>query len=42
MPGVKHMRHFLPDHKFVKGQPETGAELADDLEKLLLRLEERI
>ena len=35
MPGVKHMRHtFLPDHKFVKGQPETGAELADDLEKI--------
>ena len=33
MPGVKHMRHtFLPEHKFVKGQPETGAELADDLE----------
>ena len=35
MPGVKHMRHtFLPEHKFVKGQPETGAELADDLEKI--------
>jgi len=33
MPGVEHMRHtFLPDHKFVKGQPETGVELADDLE----------
>jgi len=35
MPGVKHMRHtFLPDHKFVKGQPETGIELADDLENI--------
>ena len=35
MPGVKHMRHtFLSDHKFVKGQPETGAELAEDLEKI--------
>ena len=35
MPGVQHIRHtFLPDHKFVKGQPETGAELADDLEKI--------
>ena len=35
MPGVQHMRHtFLPEHKFVKGQPETGAELADDLETI--------
>ena len=31
MPGVKHMRHtFLPDHKFVKGQPDNGEELAND------------
>ena len=30
--GVYHMRHTaLPQNKFVKGQPETGAELADDL-----------
>ena len=30
-----HMRHtFLPEHKFIKGQPETGAELADDLETI--------
>jgi beta-alanine--pyruvate transaminase len=30
--GVYHMRHTaLPENKFVKGQPETGAELADDL-----------
>ena len=35
MPGVQHMRHtFLPDHKFIKGQPETGVELADDLERI--------
>jgi len=28
------MRHtMLPEHKFVKGQPDTGAELADDLER---------
>ena len=32
LPGVVHMRHtHLPEHKFVKGQPETGAELAEDL-----------
>ena len=32
LPGVTHMRHTdLPEHKFVTGQPETGAELADDL-----------
>ena len=35
MPGVEHMRHtFLPDHKFVKGQPENGEELANDLENI--------
>ena len=35
MPGVKHIRHtFLKDHKFVNGQPETGVELADDLENI--------
>ena len=33
MPGVLHMRHtHLPEHKFVSGQPETGAEMAEDLE----------
>ncbi|MBM5786241.1 MAG: aminotransferase class III-fold pyridoxal phosphate-dependent enzyme [Pelagibacterales bacterium] len=37
MPGVLHMRHtMLPEHKFVKGQPETGAELADDLERFAI------
>ena len=35
MPGVLHMRHtHLPEHKFVSGQPETGAELANDLERI--------
>ena len=35
MPGVQHMRHtLLPEHKFIKGQPDTGEELADDLERI--------
>ena len=35
MPGVLHMRHtHLPEHKFISGQPETGAEMADDLERM--------
>ena len=35
MPVVVHMRHtHLPEHKFISGQPETGAELADDLERI--------
>ena len=35
MPGVVHMRHtHLPEHKFVSGQPETGADLAEDLERI--------
>jgi len=37
MPGVVHMRHtHLPEHKFVKGQPETGADLANDLERIAI------
>jgi beta-alanine--pyruvate transaminase len=33
--GVYHMRHTaLPQNKFVKGQPEHGADLADDLQRL--------
>ena len=33
--GVYHMRHTaLPQNKFVKGQPEQGADLADDLQRL--------
>ncbi len=35
MPGVLHMRHtHLPEHKFISGQPETGAEIANDLERI--------
>ena len=35
MPGVVHMRHtHLDEHKFVSGQPETGIELANDLERI--------
>ncbi len=37
MPGVVHMRHtHLKDHKFVKGQPTTGAEMAEDLERICM------
>ena len=36
LPGVVHMRHtHLPEHQFVAGQPETGAELADDLQRFV-------
>lgn len=34
LPGVVHMRHtWSPDARFTKGQPEKGAELADDLKR---------
>ncbi len=34
MPGVAHMRHtWLPEVRFVRGQPELGAELAEDLQR---------
>ena len=37
MPGVQHMRHtHMPEHKFVKGQPETGVEMAEDLERIAM------
>ncbi len=37
MPGVQHMRHtHLPEHKFVKGQPQTGVEMAEDLERIAM------
>ena len=37
MPGVVHMRHtHLKDHKFVKGQPTTGVEMAEDLERICM------
>jgi beta-alanine--pyruvate transaminase len=43
MPGVIHMRHtFLPEHKFVEGQPDTGAEIADDLETIANKFEGEI
>ncbi len=37
LPGVDHMRHThdLARNAFVHGQPEHGAELADDLERLV-------
>ncbi len=36
LPGVVHMRHtHLPEHKFTVGEPETGAELADDLQRMV-------
>jgi len=34
MPGVVHMRHtWLEEHRFTQGQPKTGAELAEDLDR---------
>jgi len=43
MPGVQHMRHtHLPEHKFIKGQPDTGAQLADDLELIANKFEGEI
>ena len=34
MPGVAHMRHtWSPEARFTRGQPEKGAELADDLQR---------
>jgi beta-alanine--pyruvate transaminase len=36
LPGVDHMPHtHLPKNAFSKGQPEHGAELADELEKIV-------
>jgi len=36
LPGVAHLRHtLLPEHKFTRGEPETGAELANDLQRLV-------
>ena len=43
MPGVQHMRHtLLPEHKFIKGQPNTGVYLADDLELIANKFEGEI
>src|SRR5437867_2490362 len=34
--GVVHMRHTrLPENRFIKGQPENGAELAEDLQRMV-------
>jgi len=33
LPGVHHMRATVQAEKFIKGQPEHGADLADDLER---------
>ena len=34
LPGVVHLRHtWLPENVYTKGQPEHGAELADDLQR---------
>ncbi|MBI29692.1 MAG: Beta-alanine--pyruvate aminotransferase [Alphaproteobacteria bacterium MarineAlpha5_Bin11] len=39
MPNVHHLRHtHLPEHKFVRGQPETGVELADDLDRIAMNI----
>lgn len=36
LPAVAHMRHtWLPENRFTKGQPETGAELAEDLQRMV-------
>ncbi|WP_299396643.1 aspartate aminotransferase family protein [Pelagibius sp.] len=36
LPGACHMRHtHLPEHEYVQGQPETGAELAEDLQRFV-------
>ena len=36
LPGVDHIRHTHdPAQRFTRGQPERGAELADDLERLV-------
>ena len=37
LPGVAHMRHtWLPENRFQRGQPSHGAELANDLERIVL------
>ncbi len=36
LPGTCHLRHTqLPEHRMTPGQPETGAELADDLQRFV-------
>ena len=39
MPNVHHLRHtLLPENLFVRGQPETGADLANDLERIAMNI----
>ena len=34
--GVAHLRHtWLPENRFTKGQPESGVELAEDLQRMV-------
>ena len=36
LPGTLHLRHtHLPEHHMVRGQPETGAEMAEDLQRFV-------
>jgi beta-alanine--pyruvate transaminase len=36
LPGVLHLRHtLLPENRFAVGEPPTGAELADDLQRFV-------
>ena len=36
LPGVMHLRHtMLPEQRFSRGEPEVGAELADDLQRFV-------
>ncbi len=36
LPGVVHLRHtWLPEQRFSRGEPEAGAELADDLQRFV-------
>lgn len=37
VPGVVHMRHtWLPENRFVRGQPDQGIELAEDLQRIAM------
>ena len=39
MPNVHHLRHtHLTENLFIKGQPETGAYLAEDLERIAMNI----
>ncbi len=36
VPGVVHIRHtWLPENRFIMGQPQHGAELAEDLQRMV-------